>query len=404
MPEKLRDAWAAYDALSEAYPDDFGYASPNITDGTLSMGVVTSRGRSALAAMAAGKQVTLASTLAENAETAQKRAGALQMAATKAPGLNAVAVAATRSRSAVEKDKDDLIDWSRDPAFADADIYRTAVERSTGRVILSAAKLTPTLAKAIVAAHGTQNVVLMLAPNPQLSPQVGRLADNSPFYGGSRINAPAGSCSDAFSWRVGSAYAMVTAGHCAPGGGSVSTLTSSMGSITAGRHETWNNGVGTVTVPGYSGYHGDGAIITVSSGKTSAGRIYRGASNSTSSSAVLGMWSRRAASGDQYCTGASYSGEICGWTVDTTQVNWAYNDGSVVRSASESRNRQGWCTRGGDSGGSVSTATSSGVTAKGVHSGGGGGGDDFYGGLFDQCHQVFTDIWDIYYGLPGYLE
>ena len=84
-------------------------------------------------------------------------------------------------------------------------------------------------------------------------------------------------------------------------------------------------------------------------------------------------------------------------------MNITYSNGEIGRNEVRSRNKQGWCTRPGDSGGSIFTASSSGVTAKGVHNGGGGGGSDYYGGLFDQCHETFTDIWDIYYGLPGYL-
>jgi hypothetical protein len=404
VPDELREAYAAYDALSEAYPDDFGYASPNITDGKVSLGVVTARGRNALTAMMRGASPNAPRALGETAETADKRTAALAQATGKAAGLPVVAGTVRRSRTEVERDKDALIEWSRDPRFAEADIWQTAVERSTGRVILTAAKLTPTLAQAIVQAYGTDQVAVQIEPNPEFQPNVGRLADNSPFWGGARINAPRGSCSDAFSWRIGSTPAMVTAGHCASSGGSVSTPTSAMGSVTSGSRETWNNGTGTVTVPGYSGYHGDGAIIAISGGRSSGGVVYRGAYNSTSWSNVLGMWSRRAQSGDQYCTSASYSGEICGWTVNTTQVNVTYSTGEVGRNMIRSRSKQGWCTRPGDSGGSVFTANSSGVTAKGVHSGGGGGGSDYYGGLLDQCSQIFTDIWDIYYGLPGYLE
>lgn len=59
------------------------------------------------------------------------------------------------------------------------------MENGTGRVIVTAARLTPTLAAAIVAAHGTADVEVQIAPNPQLHTNVGRLVDNSPFYGGS---------------------------------------------------------------------------------------------------------------------------------------------------------------------------------------------------------------------------
>jgi hypothetical protein len=106
---------------------------------------------------------------------------------------------------------------------------------------------------------------------------VGRLADGSPFYGGSRISVPTGSCTDAFSWNITAA--------------------------------------GTVYLPGETVYRGDMALAQITSGKCSSARIYRGAYNSTSSNSVRSMWSRRAQSGDQYRTGGSYSGEICGWTV-----------------------------------------------------------------------------------------
>lgn len=404
VPESLRDAYAAYDALSEAYPDDFGYASPNLDKGVVQVAVVNARGTAALDAISHGRPPAAKTTVPEaTADAAQKRAGALAQAAAAAPGLRAVATRATRSRADVERAKDDLIEWSRDPRFADADIWQTSVERSTGRVILTAAALTPALAQAIVRAYGTEEVAVQIAANPEVQLNVGRLADNSPFWGGARIYAPAGTCTDAFSWRLGSASAMVTAGHCAPSGGSVSTPVSYLGYVTSGTYESWNTGVGTVTVSPYSGYHGDGAIIAVGSGMSSSPYAYRGAYNSSSYSSVLGMWSRRAQSGDQYCSSASFSGEICGWTVDAAGVNITYSNGEIGRNEVRSRSKQGWCTRPGDSGGSIFTATSSGVTAKGVHNGGSGGGSDYYGGLFDQCTEIFTDIWDIYYGLPGYL-
>jgi hypothetical protein len=403
VPADLRGAYAAYDALSEAYPEDFGYASPNLADGTVSLGVVTAKGRAALASLSAGRALPATAALGDSTEAAQKRSAALTQAAKPAAAVTAATKPVTRSRALVEQDKDALIEWSRDRRFAEADIWQTSVERSTGRVVVTVAKLTPLLAETIVARYGTEKVAVQIEENPQLQPNIGRLADNHPFYGGSRINTPLGSCTDAFSWRIGSTPAMVTAGHCVANGGSVSTPTSSLGTVNNASRETWNNGTGTVTVPGYSGYHGDGAIIQVTGGNSSTNRVYRGAYNSTSSSPVLGMWSRRAQNGDQYCTSGSFSGEICGWSVSSSQVNVTYSSGEVARNVVRSGNKQGWCTRSGDSGGSIFTATSSGVTAKGVHSAGGGGGSDSYGGLLDPCNEVFTDIWDIYYGLPGNL-
>lgn len=137
---------------------------------------------------------------------------------------------------------------------------------------------------------------------------------------------------------------------------------------------------------------------------SSAGQIYRGGSTSTSAASVSGMFSRQAQSGDQYCTGGSRSGEICGWTVNKVGVNIKYSDGATIRNAVSSKNKQGWCTRPGDSGGPVYIVSGSKVVAKGIISGGGGGGSDYYGGLFDQCTQVFTDIYQPYYGFPGVIR
>jgi streptogrisin C len=116
------------------------------------------------------------------------------------------------------------------------------------------------------------------------------------------------------------------------------------------------------------------------------------------------MWSRRAQSGDQYCTGGSFSGEICGWTVDAAGVD-RYVSGKWKRSIVVSSSRQGWCIRSGESGGAVYTVNSNGsVAAKGIHSSSSGGGSDFYGGALDPCEEQFTDIWDAYYGFPGTLK
>lgn len=45
VPERLRDAYAAYDLLTEANPDDFGFASPAIEGVTVTVGTTSARGR-----------------------------------------------------------------------------------------------------------------------------------------------------------------------------------------------------------------------------------------------------------------------------------------------------------------------------------------------------------------------
>jgi hypothetical protein len=408
LPESMRDLYAAYDALGEASPDDFGYASPNLRNGVLSVAVVTPKGRALLSDFSSGRVSSFAvdARLTPSAETNHKRVSALQQAAIQAAHRPVAVTSAPRSRSEVERDKHALIDWAADPRFVDADIWQTSVERSTGRVIVTASALTPVLARALVAAYGTEKVVVEVETNPQASINLGRLYDGTGFYGGALIQVPSGYlCTDAFAWRLNSGTAaMVTAGHCVPTGGSISTPKEYMGGVPSGTAESWTTGTGTVSVPCCSGLHGDGAIITVTSGKTSLASVYRGAYDSTTSSQVKGMITRRAQEDDQYCTGASFSGEICGWTVDKVDVDVVYaNNAGTARNVVRSKNKQGWCARPGDSGGSVFITVSGGVAARGVTSGGAGGGSDYYGGLLDQCSHIFTDIYDIYYGLPGSL-
>src|SRR6202011_2763178 len=127
-------------------------------------------------------------------------------------------------------------------------------------------------------------------------------------------NVPAGGCTDAFSWHSGSTQLHLTAGHCAANGGSVSTPASTMGYINA-NEASWTNGTGSWKLPGQNYYAGDIALIRLNSGRYSTGSMYRGGAGSSSSGAarVAEMWSRSPQSGDQYCTGGAYGGEICGW-------------------------------------------------------------------------------------------
>jgi streptogrisin C len=432
IPKELRVSYAALDALSEANPDDFGFPTPS-GSGTVRLPVATARGRSLLAQIKVGvmpppralkgdapdavgkRSRSLRAAIAavgasagrtasgKGVSAAQLRADTPVSAASGAKLTAAAEVVPThRSRAQIQRDSNDLIDWSADRRFTSADIWQTSVERSTGRVVVTASRLTKELAAALVATYGTSRVVVQQAPNPHLSPQYGRLADASPYWGGARIKRGTEWCSDAFSWRVSSVAAMVTAGHCVPDGGSVTTWTSvPMGSVTSRWLENWDTGTGTAAVPNFTGHHGDAAIIKFDPGYSSSPSIYRGALDSSSSSRVLGMWSRRAQAGDTYCTGGTSGGEICGWTVEQTGINLTYTGGEIARNMVLSQGREGWCTRRGDSGGSVFTTESSEVRAKGVHSAGGGGGPDFYGGPDDKCVEAFTDIWDVYYGLPG---
>jgi hypothetical protein len=69
--------------------------------------------------------------------------------------------------------------------------------------------------------------------------------------------------------------------------------------------------------------------------------------------------------------------------------------------------KTGFCMQPGDSGGSVYTVGGDGkVAAKGIISGAGGrGGADSWAGAGEMpCLNIFTDIRDAYYALPGSLR
>jgi len=398
IPEALRDAVGVYDLLAEANPDDFGYAYAS--GGSVVVDVTTDAGAARLDAMRQGKALDTPAH-----DPMGKAAQAIADSQASVAGMPVVARRVSASRTVIERFKHELADVAyADPALAPAGIWQTEVQRDTGRVVVRLVKLTEAAAARIVELYGTEQVAVVEQANPDGNDDVGRLDDGWPFYGGARINAPAGSCTDAFSWNISSGvHGMLTAGHCAPNGGSVSTLHEYLGSITSGSRENYSSS-GTVFLPGQTVYRGDMALAQVTSGKTSAARIYRGVYNSTWSVSVRSMWSRRAQRGDQYCTGGSYSGEICGWKVDFVSID-RYISGKWKRNIVVSYYRQGWCTRGGDSGGAVYTVNSDGnVAAKGIHNATYGGGSDAYGGALDPCSEVFTDIWDAYYGFPGTLK
>lgn len=121
-----------------------------------------------------------------------------------------------------------------------------------------------------------------------------------------------------------------------------------MGTITNGSRENYTNG--TQYLPGQSVYRGDMALITLTASQLTDGRIYYGPANGTASRPIRSMWHRRAQKGDQFCTGGSYSGEICGWTVQGAGLT-IKSGGNWVRNVVQSKSKTGWCARHGDSAG-----------------------------------------------------
>lgn len=98
------------------------------------------------------------------------------------------------------------------------------------------------------------------------------------------------------------------------------------------------------------------------------------------------------------------TGEQCGWSVSRVRFDIKYSTGEWGRNVN-SGGKQGQCLIGGDSGGPIYTVRSDGgIAAKGIISAGSGGGSDNWGGAFDPCYGIFTDIWEAYYGFPGVLR
>ncbi|WP_238006829.1 S1 family peptidase [Dactylosporangium sp. AC04546] len=299
--------------------------------------------------------------------------------------------------------KDEAISLGKAVPDASA-IVMTEPDEEHNRVVITVDRMSDPLLNALAARYGTTDVAIRYSPKHEKGHDDGRDNDTSPFYGGALINAPAGTCSTGFPWYSGTTSYMVTAGHCAPNGGSVSTPAQSMGSVTASSRENRNPGVGTVYLTGQTTYRGDIALIQMSSGRASGSSIFRGGVGSSSSYAIDSMWSRAPQNGDQYCTGGRTTGEQCGWVVVNVRINYTNSNGEVLRNVSQGR-KQGQCTMGGDSGGPTYTVLSNGnVVAKGIHSGTSGGGSDNWGGALDPCYERFTDIWDAYYGFPGQIR
>lgn len=159
----------------------------------------------------------------------------------------------------------------------------------------------------------------------------------SPYWGGASIVGGLG-CTSGFAWHRSPdvPFAMLTAGHCSPGGGRVWTGGGRLvGDIQADYDENWNVSQGTVRFPGQSVFRGDLALIRVpeENGLRSGPYIYTGGPGSSSYLPVEAKWRRRAAPGDRYCVGGAATGEICDFTVAETGRDIEYASGNTIRNA-----------------------------------------------------------------------
>lgn len=308
-----------------------------------------------------------------------------------------------RSWAQFEQIRDDIVSATTSKLGPELDtIVEMEPDGPNNRLVITVDSLSKDLLAALAALYGTEAIAIRYDPQHQRPMPLARENDSSSggFYAGANLSG----CTSGFSWYWGTTNAMVTAAHCFPGSGGASTPVEYMGWVNGASRENWNNGTGTVFLTGESTNRGDIALVELASPKQSAGRIYRGGYNSGTSAPVKEMWNRQAATGDQYCSGGRMTGEQCGWSVSTVRFDIKYSTGEWARNVNRG-GKQGQCLIGGDSGGPIYTVRSDGgIAAKGIISAGSGGGSDNWGGAFDPCVGIFTDIWQAYWGFPGVLR
>jgi len=374
--EAAAQAFSAAQELAAKHPDSFGYPWLDAKTGSVRLAVTDAFG--------AGKV---------------REVAALATAAVRP---------VDRSYAALERIKHDVTTLL-DQGLPDSDaIFMAEPDGEHNRVTITVDRLSDPLMGALAKRYGTEAVGVRVQPQrPNAGSNVGRNADDWPFWGGAQISTPVGTCTNGFPWVSGSTSYMITAGHCNRDGGSDYTPVAFIGTVTITSRENWSAAIGTTLFPGESTYRGDVSLIQVTLGKTSGTRIYRGPAGSTSNGTVKEMWSRSPAYNDRYCTGGYRTGEQCNWSVIGYNANIKYDrDGPNVWARNMIAGiREGQCTIGGDSGAPVYTVRSDGgIAAKGIHSGGGGGGGDDWGGAFDPCYEYFTDIRVAWAYFPGGLR
>jgi hypothetical protein len=325
-----------------------------------------------------------------------------QSRSARAPALDEQAPLSYR---ALESIKDDVTTLAR-KGVHDADtIWRTEPDDQNGRIIITVTKLSRDLLAELAVRYGTRAVAVHVDPQRRILKRTSRDNDSYPFSGGARISRydPSTqkyySCTSAFAWSEG----MLTAGHCAPQGGTllVGSSRATLGATQSGVDENFETGYGTVPFPGQTALRGDLALVRTPSSSYTMPSMYVGGVTSNTRAPVTEMWNRSPELGDQYCTGGATSGELCGWTVATTRMNiltdvlsWEW-----LNNVTEGVRFDGKMTLPGDSGGPVYTVQPDGtIAAKGITS---SGADP---PLISTTFHYFTDIWEAYYGLPGVLR
>ena len=310
--------------------------------------------------------------------------------------------AVPRSIAELDSIRDGVIALTRERFPGWQTIVQTEPDEIDGRIVITLNQMDDSLITELARRFGTEAIAVRVIPGFQPEASIGgRQADWSPFFGGARIHTPDATCSSGFPWVVvpsAGTEGMLTAAHCIPNGGTVSSAVTSMGTVTSGSRENWKPNDGTVPFTGQTELAGDLALVQMASGKGADPKIYRGSASSASWDWVTAIWSRSPAIGDQFHISNQQSGDIGPYTVSGTHLDVFYLNASAW-ARNVTRADRTWfpaCPSGGSSGGAVFTNRNDGsVAAKGIHS-----------GVFTDwitCWVWFTDIRLADQYLPGFL-
>ncbi len=310
----------------------------------------------------------------------------------------------SRSRALLERIATDA---TQDPPSG-VTIRGTEEDRPGNRIVLLVDRLGDGLPADLAARHGAAAVAVRVVPEEPALASGSRNWDLSPYFGGAAIKAPNGhSCSSGFSWYSAGVSYMLTAGHCAPEGGEVTSASGRrIGYVQSGFQETWKVAVGTEPLTGQSVKRGDLALVETFPAEYTAASVYTGPlANSVFTAPVSGKYPTRALIGQTFCVSGIFA-ETCGWSVDQLAKpvrlhEEITNTYGVADAVVTGKKTSGMCVKGGMSGGAVYSYRADGaVEAKGIISGGGGGVDGI-GTAQNPCVVYFTDIWEAYLAFPG---
>jgi len=213
--------------------------------------------------------------------------------------------------------------------------------------------------------------------------------DASPVAGGSRYYAARTGpvpfvatwdhrCTAGYGYKIGSTNYILTAGHCfwrgitlwdeywrATGPNNDPTFQAHMGDF--GGKSTWDQDNGTVNAGDDNALHGDLSLANLTSEDKSAGD-----SIWVSNTDKRFVTAREApAQGNPVCRSGTTSWELCGFTINATNVNHTYSDGTTIKNGDFAQlQAHDTCVEPGDSGGPVYRRVGdSNATAVGVISG-----------------------------------